>query len=301
MHLGNVMASLMAWLSLRSQNGKLVLRIEDLDDRARTGPWDKLLLDDLHWLGLYWDEGPYYQTERLDLYQSALDKLKAQNLIYPCFCTRAELHAASAPHASDGTPVYAGTCKKLSAAEILERSKLRAPAYRLTVPSAEDLAGNINFVDRTYGEQHEVLARDCGDFLVQRSDGIFAYQLAVVVDDAAMGVTEVVRGCDLLSSTPRQMYVQNLLGYEHPVYAHVPLLMAPDGRRLSKRDHDCDMSELRARFGTPEKFLGAFAHAIGLTLNPQPCSAEQLVEVFNWDFVCSHRENIVVGNTFFAG
>lgn len=295
------MASLMAWLSVRSQNGKLVLRIEDLDDRARTGPWDKLLLDDLRWLGLYWDEGPYYQTERLDLYQSALDKLKAQNLIYPCFCTRAELHAASAPHASDGTPVYAGTCKKLSAAEILERSKLRAPAYRLTVPSAEDVAGNINFVDRTYGEQHEVLARDCGDFLVQRSDGVFAYQLAVVVDDAAMSVTEVVRGCDLLSSTPRQMYVQNLLGYEHPVYAHVPLLMAPDGRRLSKRDHDCDMSELRARFGTPEKFLGAFAHAIGLTLNPQPCSAEQLVEVFNWGFVCSHRENIVVGNTFFAG
>ena len=134
MHLGNVAASLLAWLSVRSQGGRIVLRIEDLDDRARSGPWTELLMDDLRWLGLDWDEGPYYQTERLDLYGAALAKLDALGLLYPCFCTRAELHAASAPHASDGTPVYAGTCRDLTSAQVAERSALRPPAVRLRCP-----------------------------------------------------------------------------------------------------------------------------------------------------------------------
>ena len=314
MHLGNVTASLLAWLSVRSQGGRLVLRIEDLDDRARSGPWAELLMDDLRWLGLEWDEGPYYQTERLDLYEEALQRLDLLGLVYPCFCTRAELHAASAPHASDGTPVYAGTCRDLTPGQVAERSAVRPPAMRLRVPAADGPAApamapctpvasaprTVRFTDRTYGAFVEDLARECGDFLVRRSDGVFAYQLAVVVDDAAMGVTEVVRGCDLLGSTARQMYLQDLLGYGHPSYAHVPLLVAPDGRRLSKRDRDCDMAELRMHFGTPEALLGKLAYVAGLAPSPEPRSAERLVDGFSWEAVRMHCGNIVVGEGFFA-
>lgn len=381
MHLGNVFSSLLAWLSVRSQSGKLVLRIEDLDDRARSGPWDALLMDDLRWLGLDWDEGPYYQTDRIDLYADAVRRLDDMGLVYPCFCTRAELHAASAPHASDGTPVYAGTCRGLTAAEIAARSKARPPALRLKVPpvqviassrgpfesyaleskhskteltdfgnsmpreltfgdcsergvhggaASQDTAGGtrggaasqgaaggvrgaaasrsaaggdagvMHFEDRTYGPQREVLAEECGDFLVRRSDGVYAYQLAVVVDDADMGVNEVVRGCDLLGSTARQMYLQDLLGYAHPSYAHVPLLVAPDGRRLSKRDRDCDMGVLREHFGTPEALLGRLAYVAGLVPSPEPRTADQLADEFRWSAVCEHRDNIAVEERFFA-
>ena len=194
MHLGNVFSCLCAWLSARSQGGSIVLRIEDLDDRCKRPELAAQLIDDLTWLGLEWDEGPYYQHDRLDLYEDALRQLQDAGLTYPCFCTRAELHAASAPHASDGTPIYRGACRGLSADEITRRSALRAPATRLRVPTVDDLASDvIEFVDRTYGAQCEALATECGDFLVRRSDGVFAYQLAVVVDDAAMGVTEIVR------------------------------------------------------------------------------------------------------------
>lgn len=312
MHLGNVAASLLAWLSVRSQGGKLVLRIEDLDDRARSGPWAELLMDDLRWLGLDWDEGPYYQTERLDLYEDALRRLDSLGLVYPCFCTRAELHAASAPHASDGTPVYAGTCRNLTPEQVAERSAVRPPAMRVRVPAADGSdalamaprmpvaspSRTVRFTDRTYGVHVEDLARECGDFLVRRSDGVFAYQLAVVVDDAAMGVTEVVRGCDLLGSTARQLYLQDMLGYGHPEYAHVPLLVAPDGRRLSKRDRDLDMGELRRRFGTSEELLGRLAHALGLKPDAAPCSAAHLVEGFSWDQVRAHRDSFVVAPGF---
>lgn len=368
MHLGNVFSSLLAWLSVRSQGGKLVLRIEDLDDRARSGPWDALLMDDLRWLGLDWDEGPYYQTDRIDLYADAVRQLDDMGLVYPCFCTRAELHAASAPHASDGTPVYAGTCRGLTAAEVAARSKARPPALRLKVPPVQGIAssrgpfesdapeskhskteladlgnsmpreltfgdcsergvrggaalrgtadgirgaaasrsaaggdaGVMHFEDRTYGPQREVLAEECGDFLVRRSDGVYAYQLAVVVDDADMGVNEVVRGCDLLGSTARQMYLQDLLGYAHPSYAHVPLLVAPDGRRLSKRDRDCDMGVLREHFGMPEALLGRLAYVAGLVPSPEPRTADKLVDEFSWSAVCEHRDNIAVEECFFA-
>lgn len=355
MHLGNVFSSLLAWLSVRSQGGKLVLRIEDLDDRARSGPWDALLMDDLRWLGLDWDEGPYYQTDRIDLYADAVRQLDDKGLVYPCFCTRAELHAASAPHASDGTPVYAGTCRGLTAAEVAARSKARPPALRLKVPPVQGIAssrgpfesdapeskhskteladfgnsmpreltfgdcsergvrgatasrsaaggyaGVMHFEDRTYGPQREVLAEECGDFLVRRSDGVYAYQLAVVVDDADMGVNEVVRGCDLLGSTARQMYLQDLLGYAHPSYAHVPLLVAPDGRRLSKRDRDCDMGVLREHFGTPGALLGRLAYVAGLVPSPEPRTADKLVDEFSWSAVCEHRDNIAVEECFFA-
>lgn len=295
MHLGNVFSCLCSWLSARSQGGRIMLRIEDLDDRCKRPELAAQLINDLAWLGLEWDEGPYYQHNRLNLYESALRQLQDAGLTYPCFCTRAELHAASAPHASDGTPIYRGACRGLSAEEIARRSALRAPATRLRVPTVDDLADDvIEFVDRTYGAQCEALATECGDFLVRRSDGVFAYQLAVVVDDAAMGVTEVVRGCDLLGSTPRQIYLQHLLGLPTPHYAHIPLLMSPDGRRLSKRDRDLDLGELRTRFGTPEALLGWLAGQTGIAPDTTPRSAEQLVERFSWDVIRAHRENITV-------
>ena len=295
MHLGNVFCAVLAWLSARSRGGRFLLRIEDLDVRRCKPEHARLLEEDLAWLGLEWDEGPYYQHDRLDLYESALRRLKDAGLTYPCFCTRAELHAASAPHASDGTPIYRGACRSLSAEEIARRSTLRAPATRLRVPTVDDLADDvIEFVDRTYGARCEALATECGDFLVRRSDGVFAYQLAVVVDDAAMGVTEVVRGCDLLGSTPRQIYLQHLLGLPTPRYAHIPLLMAPDGRRLSKRDRDLDLGELRTRFGTPEALLGWLAGQTGIAPDAMPRSAEQLVEHFSWDVIREHRENITI-------
>ncbi len=292
MHLGNVYASLVAWLSARSAGGRVVLRIEDLDPRTQNGPWADLILEDLRWLGLEWDEGPWYQRDRLDIYRGRVAELDARGLLYPCFCSRAELHAASAPHASDGTPIYQGTCRDLSAEEVAERARLRTPALRLRVPDADDPVGTITVADRVYGAVHEVLACDCGDFLVRRSDGVFAYQLAVVVDDAAMGVTEVVRGRDLLGSVARQVYLQRLLGLPEPAYAHVPLLVAEGGRRLSKRDGDLDMGALRERFGTPERLLGWLAYQTGLAPDAEPRSAEQLAEIFSWDAVRAHRADI---------
>lgn len=295
MHLGNVYSALVAWLSVRSQNGRMVLRIEDLDERCRRGKFDEQLIADLRWLGLDWDEGPYYQSDRLDLYRDAVRALASQDLVYPCFCTRAELHAASAPHASDGTPLYPGTCRNLDADEVARRRALKAPALRLKVPDEADPAGTITFNDRTYGAVSECLATDCGDFLIQRSDGVFAYQLVVTVDDEHMGVTEVVRGRDLLGSSARQIYLQDLLGYNHPSYAHVPLLAAPDGRRLSKRDRDCDMGELMARFDTPEKLLGHLSHIAGIAPDSSPRSVDQLVDLFNWRAISIHSADIVIG------
>ena len=300
MHLGNVYAALMAWLSVRSQGGRIILRIEDLDERTRSGPWADLLIEDLQWLGLYWDEGPYYQSDREDLYEEAFNRLVEQGLVYPCFCTRAELHAASAPHTSDGTPIYMGTCRNLTPEQVFKRSQERPPAQRLLVPVANDPAGLVEFVDRAYGLQESVLARDCGDFLVRRSDGVFAYQLAVVVDDEDMGVTEVVRGRDLLESTARQIYLQDLLGYGHPIYAHVPLIVAPEGRRLSKRDRDSGMGDLRERFGSPERLLGWLAYGTGLAPDETPRSAEQLAGLFSWDLIRGHRDDIVVSGGVFA-
>ena len=294
MHAGNVFAALMAWLGVRSANGRMVLRIEDLDPRAHNPEHTHLLLDDLRWLGLDWDEGPYYQSERHEAYAEALRELEELGLTYPCFCTRAELHAATAPHASDGTPIYAGTCRRLSSAEVARKRELRAPATRLVVPEEHNPAGAIAFHDLVYGPQCEVLARSCGDFLVQRSDGVMAYQLAVVVDDARMGITQVVRGQDLLGSTARQIYLQQLLGFARPTYAHVPLLVAPDGRRLSKRDRDLDLGQIRARESGPERLLGRLATTVGLAEEGEEVRAEQLVSRFSWDVVRAHAQNNVV-------
>ncbi|MBY4797533.1 tRNA glutamyl-Q(34) synthetase GluQRS [Collinsella sp. AGMB00827] len=293
MHLGNIYAFLIAWLSARSQNGLVHLRIENLDTRAEDPRWTSLLLSDLEWLGLTWDGNPVYQRDRQDIYRETERELQAKGLLYPCFCTRAELHAASAPHVSDGTPIYPGTCRKFSDAEISKRSHTRPPAMRLIVPDEDDPAATIAFQDRVFGSRSENLAMTCGDFLIKRSDGIFAYQLAVVVDDAEMGITEIVRGRDLLTSVPRQIYLQRLLSLPEPTYAHIPLLTAKDGRRLSKRDRDRDMEALRERFETPERLLGWLAYTVGLTAAYEPRTADELALSFSWDLIRQHRQDIV--------
>ena len=288
MHLGNLLCSLLAWLSARSAGGRVVLRIEDLDAMRCPRTFADLLEQDLSWLGLDWDEGgskggphgPYYQSERSEIYNLYYQRLVERGLVYPCFCSRGQLHAASAPHRSDGQVVYPGTCRNLTARQVAEAAKRRPPAWRLRLP--EDLT--LSFTDGHMGPVTENLSADCGDFVLRRADGVFAYQLAVVVDDALMGVTQVVRGGDLLSSTPRQLWLYQLLDLPAPTFCHLPLLLAPDGRRLSKRDGDQSLENLQARF-TPEQIIGKLAYAAGLRPTPDPVRAADLVADFSWDKV----------------
>ena len=287
-HLGNILCCLLAWLSARQKGGRVILRIEDLDIARCPRRYGEQMCRDIQWLGLDWDEGPviggpsgpYEQSRRTALYQAALRRLEAQGLVYPCFCTRAELHAASAPHREDGQVVYPGTCRGLTAEQAAERARRtgRAPALRLWVPEEE-----ITFTDG-HMEYREWLPADCGDFLLRRSDGIFAYQLAVVVDDAAMGVTEVVRGADLLASTPRQLLLYRLLGLEAPAFYHFPLLLGSDGQRLSKRNADAGLDTLGERYTAPE-ILGKLAYLAGFNPSAEPRSGESLLEDFAWEKV----------------
>ena len=286
MHLGNVFSAMLAWLSIRSCGGRLVLRIEDLDpDRCRPAYADTLKRD-LEWLGLTWDTEQTPQSRRSEAYREMFSRLEEQGLIYPCYCSRTELHAASAPHASDGTVLYAGTCRNLTPEERAARTK--APCWRVRVPDED-----VSFTDGVQGEYTQNLARGCGDFILRRADGVYAYQLAVVTDDAEAGVTQVVRGNDLLSSTPRQIWLQRQLGFPKPDYYHVPLLVAPDGRRLSKRERDLDMGALRERY-VPETLLGLLAHACGLLSHSEAVRADELAKEFSWRMV--RKENIVIAN-----
>lgn len=272
MHLGNVFAALMAWLSVRSQKGRLVLRMEDLDTQRTSEEFAAVLRQDLLWLGLDWDEETQPQSRRSGVYDRYFDRLREMGLLYPCYCTRSQLHNVNAPHLSDGTYVYAGTCRNLQTPPVG-----RQPSWRCLVPDRE-----FALEDLCQGSFRQNLCTDCGDFVVRRADGCYVYQLAVTVDDGEAGVTEVVRGMDLLGSAPRQMYLQELFGFDHPTYAHVPMLLAPDGRRLSKRDRDLDLGQLRLRM-TPEELIGKLAFAAGLLETDAPISARELASVFSWD------------------
>ena len=278
MHLGNVFAALLAWVSARAAGGEFVLRIEDLDPERSQAEYADAIRDDLRWLGLQWDREMPLQSTRTPVYAEFFVRLRAMGLLYPCFCSRSELHAASAPHASDGSLLYAGTCRGLTDAQI--RAQNRPPAWRIRVPE-ECVACR----DGVYGEVSQNLQRECGDFILRRSDGVYAYQLAVVCDDALGGITQVVRGRDLLSSTPRQIWLCRMLGFEPPEYYHVPLLIAPDGRRLSKRERDMDLSRLRERF-RPEALIGRLAFLSGLAPFQEPISAAELAQEFSWENLC---------------
>lgn len=276
MHAGNIFCALTAWLVVKSQDGRMVLRIEDLD-RERSKPhFADEVQRDFETLGLTWDAGPFFQHDRDEVYRVALDALEAQGLLYPCWCTRADLHAASAPHRGE-KPVYAGTCRHLSERERAERvASGRLPATRLAVPDR-----TFALHDLIQGDYRQNLAVECGDFLVRRADGAFAYQLAVVVDDAAQGVNSVVRGMDLLCSTPQQMYLQELLGLPPATYAHVPLVVGELNRRLSKRDRDAALDELLARFETPAGVIGHIAGITGLAPTTDPVTPEELLRDFD--------------------
>ena len=275
MHLGNVFAALMAWASVRSKNGEMVLRMEDLDTQRTSADFAEILRDDLAWLGLNYDRETEPQSKRSAVYDKYFDSLKERGLLYPCYCTRSQLHSVNAPHLSDGTYVYPGTCRNLTDAE---RARFdRKPAWRVMVP---DKVWAVE--DKVQGHYELNLATDCGDMVVRRADGVYVYQLAVTVDDGEAGVTEVVRGMDLLSSAPRQMYLQDLFGFPHPEYGHVPMLLAPDGRRLSKRDRDLDLGELRRRV-TPEQLIGTLAYAGGLMDRKCAISARELAGEFSWE------------------
>ena len=274
MHLGNVFAALIAWLSVRSRGGSLVLRMEDLDTQRTSEENARILREDLLWLGLDWDVETPPQSQRSQVYDRYFEKMTDLGLLYPCYCTRSQLHSVNAPHLSDGTYVYPGTCRGLTPAQ--QQAFDRAPAWRVRVPDRE-----WSFTDLGQGPYHQNLSDECGDFVVRRADGVYVYQLAVTIDDGEAGVTEVVRGMDLLSSAPRQMYLQKLFGFPHPAYGHVPMLLSADGRRLSKRDRDLDLGALRQRT-SPEAIVGALAHAAGLTDRPEAISARELAGEFSW-------------------
>ena len=272
MHLGNVFAALISWLSVKARSGEWVLRMEDLDTQRTSDEFAQVLRQDLLWLGLCWDRETEKQSLRSPVYDRYFEMLREKDLLYPCYCTRSQLHSVNAPHLSDGTYVYPGTCRNLA-----EPPVGRLPAWRVMVPDRI-----FTVEDKVQGHYEMNLAAECGDFVVCRADGVYVYQLAVTVDDGEAGVTEVVRGMDLLSSAPRQMYLQELLGFAQPEYGHVPMLLAPDGRRLSKRDKDLDLGYLRQNM-TPEELIGILACSSGLIDKKEAISARELAAEFTWD------------------
>lgn len=277
MHLGNALSAMLAWLSAKHQDGEILLRIEDLDPARSKAEYAQGIMDDFRWLGLLWDRRATDQSKRGEAYAAALRQLGQMNLIYPCYCSRDQLHAASAPHASDGRVIYAGTCRNLTPEQRAVMTK--KPSLRIRLPDRE-----ISFRDGLQGNVTMNLQREFGDIILRRADGVAAYQLAVVVDDGTEGVTEVVRGRDLLSSTPVQLYLYELLGLTPPRFYHVPMLLAPDGRRLSKRDRDLDFGYLRQHF-SPEEIIGLLGHLAGLMERWEPVSARELACDFSWSRV----------------
>jgi glutamyl-tRNA synthetase len=286
LHLGNVRTALLAWLQVRALGGALVMRIEDLDRARNISGATEGILEDLHWLGLDWDEGPdvggpfapYLQSEREAQYEDALRALAEKGLVYECWCSRAEIAAAaSAPHGpSDEGPCYPGTCRQMSPEAVdAKRRAGRKPALRFRAEP-----GVSCFIDGVRGETVCDVAATVGDFVVRRADGIHAYQLAVAVDDALMQITHVLRGEDLLTSTPRQTQLLKALGLEVPRYFHVPLLMGPDGKRLSKRAGDTTLAWYRSQAVAPERIVAELARSCGLT-EKHEITAHELIAGFD--------------------
>jgi glutamyl-tRNA synthetase len=285
LHLGNLRSALLAWLFARCAGGQFVLRIEDLDrPRVRPGATERMLFD-LRWLGLDWEEGPdiggpyapYVQSERQEIYTFYLRRLLDKNLIYPCYCSRAEIaRAASAPHGDEG-PRYPGTCRHLTNTQRRQHeANKRRPSLRFRV----DDERTVSFADLLVGPLEQQVQQTIGDFIVCRSDGIFAYQFAVVVDDALMHIHQVVRGIDLLQSTARQILLCEALGFPIPTFAHVPLMLDEHGQRFSKRTQSAGLEPLREAGATPEQIVGQLASGCGLLKKDEQLSASGLAQQY---------------------
>lgn len=330
MHIGNAYAALAAWLGVRSRGGKLILRIEDIDTPRVVRDADRWIMDDVRWLGLDWDGEPVYQSSRLHRYEQAVDALRGMTLndiicaanpasesavdcrdtqtplLYPCFCSRADIRAASAPNEGDGFIVYPGTCRRLPAVERHARlSRGDRHSWRIAVPPSGSPVGAIGFDDLVFGPQHFDLGRQLGDVVVRRSDGLFAYQLAVSIDDLDMGVTQIVRGRDLLRSTAIQVWIRRALAQtvlvsslqsqSHamtvPQFAHLPLVDDTAGKRLAKRDRALDLGVLREGGVGPERVVGYCAWMLGLQAQPTPCRPSDLLDGFTWNTVAKHQDD----------
>ncbi len=287
LHLGNASSALLAWLSVRSRGGTFVMRVEDLDrNRVRPGLAERIL-GDLEWLGLDWDEGPdrgglhapYAQSSRGDHYRVAFGKLAESGRLYACFCSRRDVAAAASAPQKPGEEVrYPGTCRGLrsdAAARRVEAGERHCWRFRV------DPTDRPQFTDLVRGVQGNPSRRSLGDFVVSRADGVPAYQLAVVVDDAAMRITEVVRGDDLLASTLKQLLLFDALGVDPPVFGHVPLLLGPDGVRLSKRHRGITIGEVREAGLTAAQVVGRLARLLGLRHDARPLSSRALLDGFD--------------------
>jgi glutamyl-tRNA synthetase len=278
LHLGNARTFLVNWLLARRHGWRILLRIEDLDGpRVKRGA-DQQATDDLRWLGLNWDEGPIYQSPRAAEYRRALDTLLANGHAYPCICTRKEVDlAASAPHAEDGAAVYPGTCRdRFASLDDARRASGREPTIRFRVPPD----AVVEWRDQLRGDMRTDVSKDLGDFVIAKSDGTAAYQLAVVVDDAAMAITHIVRGDDLIDSTPRQILLYRALGLSAllPTYYHLPLVIGPDGRRLAKRHGDTRLAHYRSLGVPPQRLLALLSRWIGI---PHVTSLPDLLQRFD--------------------
>lgn len=296
MHLGNVWVACLNFLYTREHRGRIVLRIEDIDRARSKKEFAAGIMEDLEWLGLTWDEGPdtensygsAIQSERTAIYEEVIHNFSENDLVYPCFCTRARLHSiASAPHRGEAMPVYDGHCRYLTAEE--REKETKKPSWRLKVLQEE----TVSYHDILRGDFSEKIIPEADDFVIRRADGMMAYQLAVSIDDGAMGITHVIRGDDLLSSTPYQVYLLQKLGYKVPQYAHLPLLVDKEGVRLSKRQHGITIRSLKENGMTAGDILGLLMYWAGALKKPEPVKAERLGKDILWEDCSNLRADTI--------
>lgn len=306
-HLGNAFTYTLAWCAAKKMHGRVLFRMEDIDERCRRIDLKNQVIQDMEWLGLDWDGEITYQSNRTHIYDEIFHEIAKKDLVYPCFCSRADLHAASAPHKTDGMYVYSGKCKNLCESEIAEKAKSKNPSYRIKVPDV-----NISIADAVCGQYSQNLRTDCGDFVIRRSDNVPAYQFAVSVDDYLQGINQIVRGNDLLSSTPRQVFLRDVInsvttkniayytdsksleGLANSLqFAHVPLLTDETGRRLAKRDKDLTIKALRESGVCAKDIIGYFAYILKFVYAPEQMSLDEFLNMFDLDKI--ENRNLVVG------